>query len=216
MSMCHVSRVFKLVALMLSVTLVGCASSLTRVDAWQGDPEGAATPAVLKAPGEIQVAAINGRSMTRFMLDDLALDYGLLPGETEVVFTYKTIWARTGVVRDGESKVHTVESEQQVVRFDAQPGAEYRFRFDKPSSRQQAEAMMADFSAAIIDSNGALVAESSKWDGASQGSASRTPLAASGGSAGSEPGSTTLERLKALWEDATEEEKRTFLRWAFE
>ena len=216
MSMCHVYRVFKLVALVLSVTLVGCASSLTRVDAWQGNPEGAATPAVLKTPGEIQVAAINGRSMTRFMLDDLALDYGLLPGETEVVFTYKTIWARTGVVRDGESKVHTVESEQQVVRFDAQPGAEYRFRFDKPSSRQHAEAMMADFSAAIIDSNGVVVAESGKWDGLSQANDSRTPLGTSTSGASAGPGSTTLERLQALWKDATEEEKRNFLRWAFE
>src|SRR5690554_7166085 len=206
MSMCHVSRVFKWVALMLSVTLVGCASSLTRVDAWQGDPEGAGNPAVLKAPGEIQVAAINGRSMTRFMLDDLALDYGLLPGETEVVFTYKTIWARTGVVRDGESKVHTVESEQQVVRFDAQPGAEYRFRFDKPSSRQQAEAMMAGFTAAIIDSNGAVVAESGKWDESSRASASRTPLTTSGDGAGTESGSNTLGRLKALWEEASEED----------
>ncbi len=43
--MCHVRGFFKLVVLMLSVTLVGCASSLARIDTWQGE---------------------NGREMTNF------------------------------------------------------------------------------------------------------------------------------------------------------
>ena len=38
--MCHVRGFFKLVVLMLSVTLVGCTSSLARIDTWQGDPAG--------------------------------------------------------------------------------------------------------------------------------------------------------------------------------
>lgn len=216
MSMCHVSRVFKLVALMLSFAVAGCASSLTRIDTWQGNPVGAEDPAVLKAPGEIKVASVNGRSMTNFLLDDLALDYGLLPGENEVVFTYKTIWARAGVVRDGESKVHTVESDRQVVRFDAQPGAVYQFRYDKPSSRQQAEAMIPDFSAAIVGADGERVAQSSAWDGEAQSEAARTPLSHAVGAGESDAGSSTLDQLKALWEEASEDDKRMFLRWAFE
>lgn len=72
--------------------------------------------------------------MTNYLMDDLALDYALLPGENQVVFTYKTIWAKTGVVQNGESKVHVIESEPQVVRFEAAPNETYRFEFDKPES----------------------------------------------------------------------------------
>ncbi|MBE0485978.1 DUF2057 family protein [Marinobacter sp.] len=215
MSIRYVSRVFTLLALTLSFAVAGCASSLTRIDTWQGNPAGADTPAVLKAPGQINVTTVNGRSVTNFLVSDLALDYGLLPGENELVFTYKTIWARTGVVRDGESKVHTVESERQRVRFDAQPGMVYRFEFDKPSSRQQAEAMMEDFSAAIVTEEGGVVARSVLWDGTVV-DAPRTALSSSAEGYESEAEDTALDRLKSLWGEASEEEKRTFLRWAFE
>src|SRR5690606_30401121 len=100
MSMCHVGRVFKLTALAMSLLMAGCASSLTRVDTWEGDLPAATEPAVLKAPGDIQVARVNGKAMTNYLMDDLALDYGLPPGSNEVVFTYKTIWAKTGVVNN--------------------------------------------------------------------------------------------------------------------
>lgn len=216
MSSCHVSRIFKLLALVLSFTLVGCASSLTRIDTWQGDPSAAQNPAVLKAPGEIQVVSVNGRNMTNFLISDLALDYGLLPGQNDVVFTYKTIWARTGVVRDGESKVHTVESERQRVRFDAQPGAVYQFQFDRPSSRQQAEAMMANFSAAIVSETGEVAGRSELWDDQAVAEAVRTPLSSPVDGAESDVAGTPLDRLKSVWSEASEEEKRTFLRWAFE
>lgn len=216
MSMSHVFGVNKILALLLSFTLAGCASSLTRIDTWQGDPEAAQNPAVLKSPGDIKVVSVNGSTMTNFLMDDLALDYGLLPGENDIVFTYKTIWAKAGVVRNGESKVHTVESERQRVRFDAQPGVVYQFDFDKPSSRQQAEALMEDFSAAIVSDAGEVAGRSEPWDGKTMAEAARTPVSSPAGTADGEAAGTALERLKALWSEASEEEKRTFLRWAFE
>ncbi|KPQ26842.1 MAG: putative protein conserved in bacteria (DUF2057) [Marinobacter excellens HL-55] len=216
MSKCHVSRVSKLLALVLSFTLAGCASSLTRIDTWQGTPAEGQNPAVLKAPGEIKVVSVNGRSMTNFLMDDLALDYGLLPGENDVVFTYKTIWAKAGVVRNGESKVHTVVSELQRVSFEAQPGVVYQFELDKPSSRQEAEAMMADFSANIVSDTGEIAGRSELWDGNAMAEAARTPLSSSSGIGSSEVEGSALDRLKSLWSEASEEEKRTFLRWAFE
>lgn len=205
-------------AILISLFLVGCASSVTRVDTWQGSPAGAEDPAVLKAPGEIQVLSVNGQNMTNFLIDDLALDYGLLPGENEVVFTYKTIWAKAGVVRNGESKVHIVESAPQVARFEATAGSVYEFDYAVPGSRQEAEALMADFSADIVTAGGQSVATSSAWDGRSTVARARTPVpAASGDMASAVAGEgTTLEQLQALWAEATEEEKRTFLRWAFE
>ena len=207
MSMCHVPRLFKLLAVLASVVMAGCASSVARVDTWEGQLPAATEPAVLQAPGAIQVVSVNGRSMTNFLIDDLALDYGLLPGENEVVFNYKTIWAKAGVVRNGESKVHVIESGPQVARFE----------FDKPGSRQEAEAMMESFSAKIVAGNGTVVAVSEEWDGQSRWTANRTPVPVSDAeSVGRTQDGTALEQLKAIWADASDEEKKAFLRWAFE
>ena len=205
--MCHVPRLFKLLAVLASVVMAGCASSVARVDTWEGQLPAATEPAVLQAPGAIQVVSVNGRSMTNFLIDDLALDYGLLPGENEVVFNYKTIWAKAGVVRNGESKVHVIESGPQVARFE----------FDKPGSRQEAEAMMESFSAKIVAGNGTVVAVSEEWDGQSRWTANRTPVPVSDAeSVGRTQDGTALEQLKAIWADASDEEKKAFLRWAFE
>jgi len=216
-SMCHVPRLFKLLAVLASVVMAGCASSVARVDTWEGQLPATTKPAVLQAPGEIQVVSVNGRNMTNFLIEDLALDYGLLPGENEVVFRYKTIWAKSGVVRNGESKVHVIESSTQVARFTASPDAVYGFEFDKPASRQEAETMMESFSAKIVAGNGTVVAVSEEWDGQSRLTDSRTPVPASGGESTSRPQEgSTLEQLKAIWADASDEDKKAFLRWAFE
>jgi len=215
--MCQVSRFFKLAALMMSVVLVGCASSAARINTWEGNPQEAANPAVLTAPGAIQVKSVNGQNMTTYLIDDLALDYGLLPGDNEVVFTYKTIWAKAGVIENGESKVHTIESEPQVARFSAEAGASYKFDYDKPSNRRDAEAMMENFSADIVTADGQKVASSTDWDGKSAYTQARTPVFSSGESSGSSSATgDRLDQLKTIWADATEEEKRSFLRWAFE
>ena len=213
--MCHVSRLFKFAVLMMSVVLVGCASSAARINTWEGSPQEAANPAVLKAPGAIQVKSVNGQNMTTYLIDDLALDYGLLPGKNEVVFTYKTIWAKSGVVENGESKVHTIESEPQVVRFDAEAGTTYQFAYEEPSNRREAEAMMDSFSADIVTAGGENVASSTQWDGQSIFRTARTPIPQATGENGA-PAGSTLDQLKSIWADATEEEKRAFLRWAFE
>ena len=217
MSMCHVPRLFKLLAVLASVVMAGCASSVARVDTWEGQLPATTKPAVLQAPGEIQVVSVNGRNMTNFLIEDLALDYGLLPGENEVVFRYKTIWAKSGVVRNGESKVHVIESSNQVARFTASPDAVYGFEFDKPASRQEAETMMESFSAKIVAGNGTVVAVSEEWDGQSRLTDNRTPVPASGvESTGLPQEGGTLDKLKAIWADASDEDKKAFLRWAFE
>jgi len=216
MRISRVPDVFKsLLTGILVLALAGCASSISRVETWEGEPANAGDAATLKAPGEIQVSRVNGRSVTNFMMDDLALDFALLPGQNEVVFTYKTIWARSGVVENGESKVHVVESGPQVVRFDAAPGEVYRFEFDKPSTRDEAEQMIEDFSAAIVTDSGQQVASSAEWD-PKQSVASRTPIPGAEGSGAGVSGDTALEQLKSIWATASEEEKRAFLRWAFE
>ncbi|ROQ38827.1 uncharacterized protein YccT (UPF0319 family) [Marinobacter sp. 3-2] len=231
MNISHVIRVFQstgqgwrravarvragLVAVVV-LSLAGCASSVSVVETWEGNPAAASNAATLEAPGEIRVTRVNGRVMTNFLMDDLALDYALLPGENEVVFVYKTIWAKSTVVRNGESKVHVIESEPQVVRFEAEAGETYRFDFDQPESRQEAEQEMPDFAAAIVSSAGMTVASSTVWDGEEQMAASRTPIPASSSDGTPVSGDNALEQLKTIWETASDEEKKAFLRWAFE
>ncbi|MCG2581532.1 MAG: DUF2057 domain-containing protein [Marinobacter sp.] len=225
MSIYHVLRVFKVTAFPVMVfrlfvfalaaaMLAGCASSLARIQTWEGEVA-EDSRALLKAPGEIQVVRVNGLSMSNFLMDDLALNYDLLPGENQIVFNYKTIWAKTGVVRNGESKVHVVETEPHAVSFVAQAGETYSFEFDRPESRREAEALRKNFSGTIVNGTGEEVASFELWDGKALGRA-RTPVSGDKHEMTGATDGDTLGQLKALWQDASEEEKRTFLRWAFE
>ncbi|MGO1463586.1 MAG: DUF2057 family protein [Oleiphilaceae bacterium] len=206
----------------LLLVLTGCSSAVTKLETWEGSPAAAANSSTLEAPGVIHVSEVNGRSMKNYLMDDMALDYALLPGENQVVFTYKTIWAKSGVVDNGESKVHIIESAPQVVSFEAAPNETYHFEFDKPDSRRQAEEMMPGFSAAVVGVNGQTLAQSSAWSPSDSAVAARTPVSdgASGladdGETATGNGESALNRLKAIWNTASDEEKKTFLRWAFE
>lgn len=227
MSIHHVFRVFKMTVSPASIArifsfviaaafLTGCSSSMTRVQTWDGGAAEGGT-ALLEAPGEIRVTQVNGRNMGNFLMDDLALNYDLLPGENQVVFSYKTIWAKAGVVRNGESKVHVVETEPHAATFTAQAGETYRFDFDKPDSRRDAEALREDFSGAIVNGAGEEVARFEPWDGESvAASPARTPVPGDTSATADTTDGDNLDQLKALWQTASEEEKRSFLRWAFE
>lgn len=202
-------------AAVLLTTLAGCSTAITKLETWEGDPAGAENAAVLKAPGAIHVSQVNGRTMKNYLMDDLALDYALLPGENEVVFTYKTIWAKSGVVENGESKVHIIESKPQVVRFEANPKATYRFEFSKPESRKQAENEIPEFSAAVVGVNGLALAHSTNWSPTDIAQPDRTPLSADGNASAADD-ADALSRLKSVWDTASDEDKKAFLRWAFE
>lgn len=215
-----VARVrLSLMAIVALALITGCSSGMSRVQTWEGSIDNAGQVAVISAPGAINVREVNGRPMTTFLVDDLAVEYELIPGENRVVFNYKTIWSKAERVEDGESKVHIVETPRQTLTLNAEPGETYRFDFEKPGTRQQAEALAQNFSATLVDSSGQAVATSSPWAEAdSRKVVTRTPVPDSGQTRAPAdgPAVTTLEQLKALWGDASEEEKREFLRWAFE
>jgi uncharacterized protein YccT (UPF0319 family) len=60
------------------------------------------------------------------------------------------------------------------------------------------------------------VASSTVWDGEEQMAASRTPIPAPTSDSTPVSGDNALEKLKTIWETASDEEKKAFLRWAFE
>src|SRR5699024_8186030 len=104
------------------------------------------------------------------------------------------------------------------VRFTAEPGAIYQFRYKKPESRQKAEAAMPAFTAAVVTASGRVVARSHAR--APRQVAGRTPVSSPASSAdapaGTDGGGDALQTLKSVWATASEEQKKAFLRWAFE
>ncbi|WP_152208355.1 DUF2057 family protein [Marinobacter changyiensis] len=213
-----------LLVLLTSVALVGCSTAMKSVQTWEGAAADADQVAVLEAPGSIQVVRVNGRQVGNFLMDDLALDYQLLPGENTVVVTHKTIWAKNTVVRNGESKVHTVKSEPQQFVLNARAGEVYRFEIPELANREEAEAFAANFDGRIVDQSGRVVAEASKPATSprpalpvlerSPEAVAVTPAATPTAQSG-EP-INRLDALKQIWGQASGEEKREFLRWAFE
>lgn len=222
-----------LVSALAIVVVSGCSSTgMSRVQTWEGEATGEA--AVLKAPSSVKVREVNGRKVGNFLMDDLAIDYELLPGTNTVVFTHKTIWAKSSVIRDGESAVHVVESAPQQFVVDTRPGEVYRFDVPKMANRREAEQFSANFSAELVTEDGSVVARSEPFEGyprqqvAGQPSAGGsgnqaavvtgrpmgTPL--TGGQGQGDSRVDTLDALKVLWERASGDEKREFLRWAFD
>ena len=219
-----------LVSVLALGVVTGCSTGLSRVQTWEGTASGEV--AVLKAPSDVKVREVNGRRVGNFLMEDLAIDYELLPGTNTVVFTHKTIWAKSGVIRDGESAVHVVESAPQQFVLNARPGEVYRFDIPEVTSRAEAERFASNFSAELVTEEGSVVARSEPFNGYPEqqvaqqpaGSATQTPVTtgqASGMPVPSYQGQgnnrvDTLDALKVLWERASGDEKREFLRWAFD
>ncbi|WP_148861725.1 DUF2057 family protein [Marinobacter fonticola] len=234
------SRLKLLFVLSVAVVLAGCGTALKNVQTWEGPSAERSQIAILEKPGSVKVLSVNGEDMSNFLMDDIELNYELLPGENTVVFTHKTIWAKKTVVDNGESKVHVVETEPQQVVINAQAGETYSFVLPEPAGQREAESIAKNFQATIVNSQSRQVAQSTDsvvpkqqlptLNAASEQAApaqaqAAAPAAtgAAGGiaaSQGAAPSAAnnlpTLEGLKVLWERASAEEKKNFLRWAFQ
>lgn len=203
--------------------VVGCSSTGARLKAY----EGAALPdeetATLKAPAAIKVIRVNDEKMSALLLKDMALQFSLKPGANDVVFQYRTIWAKNDVRRDGDSAVNIVESKPMIASFDAKAGETYTFEFEQAGDVREAQQIAEAFSAEIV--NGArtvAIATSADTPAATADSQSaisgQSPRAMdTGDAAASVPdGLSTLEALNLLWKRASREEKEAFLQQAFD
>ncbi|MGP4843797.1 DUF2057 family protein [Marinobacter sp. 1Y8] len=234
------SKVLMLALVVLG--LAGCSGTLKNVQTWDGPSADSDQIGVLHAPANVNVSSVNGKQMSRYLMEDLALDYELLPGENTVVFTHQTIWAKKTVVDSGESKVHVVKTEPQQVVINVKAGEEYTFAMAEPKSKREAEQQVAHFEAKVIDGQRRQVAVAKPYvaqrpqlptlnsapqtaGAAVAGGAAVSATATTAAPAAAQPsapaapvenGLPTLEGLKVLWERASAEDKKNFLRWAFE
>lgn len=218
-----------LLLLAAGLLMSGCSTSgMKPIQTWEGPEAQPGQVAVLKAPSQIKVSKINGRDVTNFLMEDLALDYQLLPGQNTIVFRYETIWAKKTVVENGESKVYKVSSGPQKIVVDARAGKTYHFEVPDLASRDEAEAFVSTSSIPVVSQSGAVVARASLYKptpnklptlpsaAPADDEAPTAPVAASSSpaTAASAAEGTTLMSLKQLWQQASEDEKREFLRWA--
>jgi uncharacterized protein YccT (UPF0319 family) len=234
----NLARSLKVMALILSVlTLAACSSGFKRVQTWEGPDAEPSQIATLDTPEQINVLTVNGRKMGNFLLEDLALTYELLPGENSVVFTHKTIWANSSATDDEESKVNAVVSKPQKVVIDASAGESYEMVMPTPETQRQAERLAANFQATVVDSQGRKVASAATYTASKpklptldkspeqtakiegepgQPAVQEERLAAQPKAAAPMNDLPTLDAMKLLWERASADDKKNFLRWAFE
>lgn len=226
--------------LLMMLSATGCSTNQL-LKTWNGPDLAAGQVGILHAPADVEVVSVNGKDMTSYLLKDLALNYQLYPGVNQVLFKYRSLWAKTGRVDNGESKADLIESALQQVTIDVQPGADYTFAFSRPADKAGALVRAESFKANLLDANQRVVAASVAYvapapqplqaqQGQIQQGQAQQPLTVlhcpppaesatvvSGQAAAASPATSlpTSEGLKVLWEQATSEEKKEFLRWAF-
>ncbi|WLQ14039.1 DUF2057 domain-containing protein [Hahella aquimaris] len=225
----------------LAVAISACGTTRA-IKTYDGQTLGDGQVAKVMAPAEIELLEIDGVSQKSFLLENINLTYDILPGQRTLVYRYTSIWAKTRESDDSDAEhVDKVVSDRFQVTVDMQPGQVYTFGFNKPDSKREAEAFARAPEIALVDSANRVVANSGPYQPAvvaatqptvTQPSAVGTVRAnspvvtpsqptqgvqapANAAVSPSDAGISRIEALKVLWEKASAEEKKQFLRWAF-
>ena len=236
--MAFFSRFASVVAILLAiVTLAACSASSRVVRTYEGEALDASRVARLLKPQDIEILSVDGKETKSFLMDNLAMTYELVPGQHTVVFRYSTLWSIPGKKQTGEANAEEIRSERVQVTFNAVAGRTYTFEVPEPGSRAEAVRAAQTFSTRLIDENKrsiavstAYVAPSRLGETAAASGAPVAPVVVDGGAVApnaaanvpvvpaATPGGnlSNLDALKVLWQNASTEDKKEFLRWAFQ
>ncbi|MCP5208762.1 MAG: DUF2057 family protein [Hahellaceae bacterium] len=147
----------------LMLVIVGCSGNYP-IQTYDGSKLPDDQVSILKAPEDIDVVSIDGKEMTSYLLENLAIDYYFLPGPHVIVFKYSGVWSAPGVKKDDERPpVDLVESKLLQITLNAEAGKVYTFDYPVPQTRTQAFDVAKVFEARIKDKDG-LVAKSESYD----------------------------------------------------
>lgn len=197
----------------LALFLVACSSGKV-VKTYEGDALPNEDLAVLTAGENIVLLSVNGRKVPEYLLTNISVDYGLKPGRNVVIFRYESVWSRPKRTKD-ESPSEKVQSQDREVELVVKPGDRLQFRFPAATNIREARALAETFDADLINQTGQMIARSGELvdrkvyqvagaavqEGATSSVASDLP---------------PIEALKVLWSRTTKEDKKAFLKWAFE
>lgn len=205
------SRLRGILALVLAIaTLTACSATSRVVRTYEGEARPAGQVATILKPEDIKIESIDGVPVKSYLLDGFEMMYEILPGERTVAFRYESIWANPGRKENHEKQADVVQSEVRQVTFNAVAGRTYSFDFVRPNSRAEADRLAANFNATLTDQDGAQLAVSQDY----AEPVKTLPLNSEVAPAGEKL--SNLDALKLLWEKTSAEEKKEFLRWAFE
>jgi len=208
------SRMGRMVALVFVITtLVSCTAKSRVVRTYDGEARDAAQVATLFKPGDIKIESVDGVPVKSYLLDSLEMVYEILPGERTVAFRYDAIWATPGRKENDQKQADVIQSELRQVTFNAIAGQIYSFDFEKPGSRAEAEQLAADFKAVLVNQGGVKLAVSQDY--VEPPKAMDLPGDVLQNATAGEKVSN-LDALKLLWDRTSAEDKKEFLRWAFE
>ena len=235
---------FQWMVVLVAVVLVSaCTASSRVIKVYEGDTLPPAQVAKLEVPEDIDLIELDGEAQKDYLLENLALTYDLRPGEHMVVYKYSGLWAKVRQSDDsGEPRAELVESELRQAKVNLVAGRTYTFNFVRPESRSDAQEFAKTFSAVIVTDEGRSVAKDSRYvkpasvpvvaattgqaattafpsattTGAATGTTGIAAIPAAPISSTMDAGLSRLDALKVLWGKSSAEEKKEFLRWAFQ
>lgn len=206
-------RTFKVLMLLACFSLLAACTGKP-VKMYAGDTLSDDQVVMLAAGENIEVVSVDGKKVTKYLLSNIETSYALSPGKHTVVFNYTSVWAKAASNTD-ESRSTLVESKPYVLTFDAKPGARLRFEFDAVDNVRDAKVLAENFSAQVVDDSGKALAMSKIYVPKVE-SAEAKQLTAQGGTAALDNDLATIDAMKLLWERASADEKKQFLKWAFQ
>lgn len=201
-------RLNRAAALALAATLLlsGCASQ-GPLKAYEGPERPLTEVALVDAPEEIQVMAIDGREPPPGFLRS-STRLALLPGEHVLSLRYVQLF------RLGADEHDVIRSRQAALRFNAEPGRQYRLDMPPQSSRDSAREFAKNPRFQLLDAQGGSAAESTAVKSYAEASLIDT-ISKAFQSQGEAPRPVTnLDLLKDIWGRASPEERDAFRQWA--
>lgn len=204
------------VVLLLCVVMLSACSSGKLVQAYQGKELPKAQLGALTAGENVSLLSVNGDRVPDYLLSGISVDYGLKPGKNVVLFQYESVWSVSRKGEDG-ARSKLVESVPREVVIDVKAGDRLSFRYAEASNIREAQRLADSFEADVVNHKGQVVASS----GDVTPTVEELPVAAAsvtGSTSSVSPGAglPAIEAMKVLWADLPAQEKKAFLKWAFQ
>jgi len=196
--------------------LTACSSNKL-IKAYEGDALPKDKVATLTAGENIALLSVNGKTVPDYLLTNISVNYGLVPGDNTLVFQYESVWAKAKLGQDSP-RSEAVASEPRQLLVNVSAGDRLSFRYPQAGNIREAKALASTFEAEVVNQKGAVLGRSS--DVVIEQIQVADTYSSAGGSyvsvASLDDGLPAIEAMKLLWEKLSAEEKKVFLKWAFQ
>lgn len=205
---------FRHLVLVLLLAMLAACSSNRLVQTYPGERLPNESLATLQVPDSIAMISVNGERVPDYLLSNISVKYGLKPGPNKLVFQYESVWAKARSGQDSE-RSEAVVSKPREIDVTVKAGQVLSFKYASVENVRDARALAETFEAELVNKLGRVVARSHDvTEEKTQLAAGNTGTTVSNGSA--TDGLPALEAVKVLWKDLSQEDKKEFLRWAFQ